>query len=431
MNPNDINPIHLATNNAEHLQINVTATVNSKQITRETLDGRDYYVLPSFTLPANVVMNRVMYPEAEIDKHYKGLEGTLAPLGHPVVNGKAVAAATHQGLTNYCGAANRNVQKMGNRIYLEKWVDIEQAEMSANGRKLLDRIKKIQDGTNTAPIHSSVALFINRKPVETPNGEYDAVAEILKMDHDAILLDEPGAATPEQGVGLMVNSDNATQLVINEDLLPGEYRMRERHVAEAAQKQFGTQDDWVHVAGLNDSQVVLHIAGKKMLYDYAVESGNVKFGESGQEVTEKSLWVMATNVIKRIFNPQAQKPAQKESSDMNAEERAAFLAEVQSGVATIVANAIKPVQESVTALQANQETMAKQIAAPALAAEESMRAAVKAVHGEVVANALSGAALADLHSKLPTAAGVPLDTNSSKQAAATDEAALRAHFGVK
>ena len=32
------------------------------------------------------------------------------------------------------------------------------------------------------------------------------------MDHDAILLHEVGAATPEQGVGLMVNADLATPL---------------------------------------------------------------------------------------------------------------------------------------------------------------------------------------------------------------------------
>ncbi len=32
------------------------------------------------------------------------------------------------------------------------------------------------------------------------------------MDHDAILLHEVGAATPEQGVGLMVNADLARPL---------------------------------------------------------------------------------------------------------------------------------------------------------------------------------------------------------------------------
>lgn len=420
--------INSATVPAAALQINVTAAINSKQITKQTLDGREYYVLPSYTLPKNVVMNGVLYPEEEIDKHYKGLEGTLAPLGHPVVNGKAVSAFTQEGLSNYCGAANRNVQKMGDRIYLEKWVDIQQAELNPNGRRLLERIRSIQDGTNKAPIHSSVALFINRKPVAVPNNEYEAIAEIMKMDHDAILLDEPGAATPEQGVGLMVNSDLATQLTINEGLLSNGYRQRERIVQEAAREQFKAgDDDWVHIAELNDTQAVVVVSGKPMLHSYTVESGKVKFSAEAQEVTEKSFWAPVVNTFNRIFKPQAQKPAiNQEPNDMTAEERAAFLAEVQAGVSAI----IKPVADSVSALQANQDALAKQIAdaaeAPTKAKETEMRDALKAAgYSEIVANALSGAALTEMHSKLGTAA--QLQGNNSKQPATID---MAAHFGV-
>ena len=137
----------LVTNDAntpQQLQVNVHTAVNSKQIMRQAMDGRDYYVVPSYTLPANVVMNRILYPAHEIDAHYKGIEGTLAPLGHPTVNGLPVGATTQQGLTNYAGAANRNVQKVGERIYVEKWVDIEQAKMSTNGQRLLGRLIDIE-----------------------------------------------------------------------------------------------------------------------------------------------------------------------------------------------------------------------------------------------------------------------------------------------
>ena len=74
------------------MQVNVTTKVNSQAIRRETYNGRPHLVLPSYTLPANVVMNGGLYPESEIDAHYQGLEGTLAPLGHPTVNGQFVSA---------------------------------------------------------------------------------------------------------------------------------------------------------------------------------------------------------------------------------------------------------------------------------------------------------------------------------------------------
>lgn len=74
------------------MQVNITTQVNSQSIRREMYNGREHLVLPSYTLPANVVMNGGLYTAEEIDAHYQGLEGTLAPLGHPQVNGQFVSA---------------------------------------------------------------------------------------------------------------------------------------------------------------------------------------------------------------------------------------------------------------------------------------------------------------------------------------------------
>lgn len=418
------------------LHVNVHTAINSKQITRQHLEGRDYYVLPSYTLPANVVMNRVLYPASEIDRHYKGLEGTLAPLGHPVVNGKPVSATTQQGLVNYCGAANRNVQKMGDRIYLEKWVDIEQAKLSTNGNRLLSRIEKIIDGSDTTPIHTSVALFINRKPAAESNGGYDHVAEFLKMDHDAILLDEPGAATPEQGVGLMVNCDLATQLTINEGLLQGvELNARIRQVSDAAREHFnpgGDRDTWIYVSGITMDQVVVGTddGQASKIYGYAIESGKVKFTGDGIAVREKTFWEPIVNKVLKFINPQNDKSAQSENMKMTPAEQAAFMAEVKTTIGASVSTAISGIETKVNELAANQNKLAEQIsAAPAAAAqaakESAMKADVAKVHGEVVANALSGEALAEMHSKLGTAAAIAAN-NAKKAPAAPDYAA---HFG--
>ena len=121
------------------MHVNITTKVNSKSIRRETYNGREHLVLPSYTLPANVVMNGGLYTDTEINAHYTGLEGTLAPLGHPQVNGQFVSAFSPEGLcVGFVGAWNRNVKKSGNRIYLEKWVDTNRAQESEGGRELLD-----------------------------------------------------------------------------------------------------------------------------------------------------------------------------------------------------------------------------------------------------------------------------------------------------
>jgi hypothetical protein len=79
-------------------QVNIQTQVNSASIRRETCNGRDHCVMPSYTLPANVVMNGGLYPASEIDAYYQQLEGTLAPLGHPTVEGRFVSAFSPEGI---------------------------------------------------------------------------------------------------------------------------------------------------------------------------------------------------------------------------------------------------------------------------------------------------------------------------------------------
>ncbi|MDX7384510.1 hypothetical protein SJ266_24810, partial [Enterobacter hormaechei] len=234
------------------MQVNITTKVNSQSIRRENYNDREHLVLPSYTLPANVVMNGGLYTQEQIDAHYKGLEGTLAPLGHPQVNGQFVSAFSPEGINaGHIGAWNRNVKKSGNRIYLEKWVDVARARESEGGRELLERVAAIERGEDVPPIHTSVAAFLDQlEPNEQQRATgADWVAKIYSMDHDAILLHEVGAATPEQGVGLMVNADLAQPLKANSGALVGEsYREREQRLDRAAKAKFAAGADeyaWV------------------------------------------------------------------------------------------------------------------------------------------------------------------------------------------
>ena len=73
------------------VRVNVRCA-NVGKIRRETRDGREKIIVPSATLPDDVVMNGITYPAAEIEASYKTLEGTPAPLGHPTLGGKFCAA---------------------------------------------------------------------------------------------------------------------------------------------------------------------------------------------------------------------------------------------------------------------------------------------------------------------------------------------------
>ncbi|NDJ59441.1 hypothetical protein GWD52_21140 [Enterobacteriaceae bacterium 4M9] len=348
------------------MQVNITTQVNSKSIRREQYNGREHWVVPSYTLPADVVMNDGLYSVNEIDAHYQGLEGTLAPLGHPQVNGQFVSAFSPEGINvGHIGAWNRNVKKAGNRVYVEKWIDTEVARRTENGNRLLGRLEALEKGDDVPPVHTSVAVFLDQLK---PNEQQAAtgakwVAKIHAMDHDAILLDEVGAATPEQGVGMMVNADLAMPL------------------------NFGAAD-------------------------------------------KDNIWPVIVNKLKSFFMTQEQPaPNHKTEGDMplTTEEKQELIGEIGKGVAANVAEALKPVMEKVDALQANHDKLAETLTANSRAEEKTKRDAVAKMHGEVVANALSGDALDAMYKSLGESA--PLGTNSGQQQKETGAPDPASYFG--
>lgn len=193
----------------EQVRVNIRTLVNAKTIRHEKRNGRDVIIVPSATMPDNVVMNDILYPAAEIAKSFKTLERKPAPLGHPEVNGKFVSASDPEGLNQgWIGAWNENVRQEGGRVLVDKIIDVERANESEGGRRVLAAIDKGE------PVHTSTGVLAM---LDAANGDvkHKFSARDIEFDHDAILLDVSGAATPEQGVGMMVNSAGQEIEVIN------------------------------------------------------------------------------------------------------------------------------------------------------------------------------------------------------------------------
>ncbi len=178
-----------------HVRCNVAGKVR-----REKLNGRDVVIVPSATMPDDIVMNEIAYPADEIEKSFASLDRTPAPLGHPLVNGRFVSARDPEGINiGWIGAFNTNVRRENGRVLIDKVIDVERANQTEGGKRVLNAIEKGE------PIHTSTGLLCE---LEAANGDvnYKFIARNMEFDHDAILLDEEGAATPDQGVGIFVNS---------------------------------------------------------------------------------------------------------------------------------------------------------------------------------------------------------------------------------
>lgn len=199
-------------------RVNVLTVVNSaSNITTETIDGKPHIVVRGITpVVDDIVMNRKLYPAAEIEKAYNTLERNPMPLGHPKVDGKHVSARDVRAVNEYhVGAWLQNVSHNDGKVTGDMYVNRQYAESSDKGKRLINRLDEMLAGTNSDPIHISTGLLYSGIAAngESKGKKYNEIATNMMFDHVAVLLDEPGAGTPEEGVGIFVNAEGDEQQI--------------------------------------------------------------------------------------------------------------------------------------------------------------------------------------------------------------------------
>lgn len=402
------------------IHINASAKVRNSDIRRVMHNNREHIIVPSYTLPDECVMNGGRYPAEEIEKGYKSLAGTLAPVGHPIVNGKHVEALTPEAINaHYVGAWNKTVERNNGRVYIEKWIDVQTASQSEQGQALL---AAIEEGK---PIHTSTGLSCRQELVAN-QASHTWVAREMQFDHDAILLDEPGAATPDDGVGLLVNSAaTAVNAVVPElttnAILTTSYRQKNDAIGAAIRERFATPDKYAYVEDFDGSTVVFGTSDGLFSIGYEWDGDNPVLDTDPSPVKTKLEYVARNaQVVTEIAivksdvqcKPVVNKDPSKERPKLDKNE-----------IAELVANAVKPFAAQLEAASTTIAALSSQLTANADQADKANRELIlsKAPGLKLTVNALKGEDLAELASHYQTAAvlGNPgLAVNSEKTSAA-------------
>lgn len=209
------------------IMIQCAININKSSIKRKNINGVEHIVVNGKTLPFDIVMNDGLYPEDEIKKSYKTLERTLAPVGHPTdQDGNYISASDPIAIHNFhAGAYCENVRIENDSVAHDFVINVAEAKKTDRGKRLLDRIGELETNEKPRPIHTSVGAFLEVERTDGPKTnsmglKYNWIARNIVYDHNAILLDSVGAATPAQGVGMAVNADGqkvkVDRVVINE-----------------------------------------------------------------------------------------------------------------------------------------------------------------------------------------------------------------------
>lgn len=309
----------MTTKKRVHILTTVNAGAVSKQVDEKT--GRAMYRVANVCGAVDgIVMNGMAYMADQLAAGAPSLEGKPAPAGHPKDDaGRYISALSGNALlTSYAGAVCTNVRHEGGRTLYDVVVNEAQAKAHPDGARLVERLDAAMNGTNAEPIHVSTGLFCK---AITANGEslgkkYQRIATEITYDHSAFLLNESGAGTPEQGVGMFLNAAGEAEQVeavaVNEALDRRDEGMRgwlRKLLGNESELSLDAIREGLHKA-LADGGWVREVfaryaiwsdrEGRMYRQDYTVASdgSSVAFSGTAQEVREKREYEPINNLQK-------------------------------------------------------------------------------------------------------------------------------------
>jgi len=411
-------------------RVNILSAVNadSIKIERTEVAGEKYAVIKNVLwMKDNIVLNDGLYSSSENAKGYASMDGRVMPFGHPEVNGQYVAISSLDNADvavalgkHYGGVHAQNVRQAGEEYFADVMINERVAKSHPDGEMLLNWVGKAEDyqvngAAKPDPVHMSTGLMtarVNAKG-ESRGKPYSWIATQQSYDHLAILFHEQGAGGDE--VAIAVNCESVINSVLptfNEDALDDSYGEKLAILSEAVKERFATSDSYAYVQDFDDRALVYCTPEGMYSIDYHFEGDNpILTGESRTVVAETSYKVKTNTLMAnlkamvQLFSTKPKPPVQAnviEEVDMSPDE-----------IQAIVTKALEATNASVAAVQAENEKLKADllavntaIAANAEAGLKDKRAAVAKVHGEVVANALSGEALDQMFASVQTAAGI-------------------------
>jgi len=183
---------------------NITSNIKSEKArTRyETLEGKEYLVVPCVMMTEGVhygSMGPLYYPQEELSKTPAIWNGKPVVVYHPQFNGQSISACDPDVFETQKIGQLFNTRWEDGKLKTECWIDEEKAN------QVDDRVMNaILSGQM---MEVSTGLFTDNEVVEGEwNGEqFEAIARNYRPDHLAILPDQRGACSIDDGAGLLRN----------------------------------------------------------------------------------------------------------------------------------------------------------------------------------------------------------------------------------
>lgn len=174
-----------------HFQASASAVAR-----RETFKGDEHLVVPVVML-RNTVVNGALVPTEALNP--AAWNGVPVTVNHPMANGHHISANGPKVLEEWQVGMIFNSKVDGDKLKAEAWINVSQAEALLPG--LVDRLESGE------PMDVSTGYFpTSTKSKGVFNGKnYAEIHTELKPDHLALLPEEVGACSWQDGCGIRAN----------------------------------------------------------------------------------------------------------------------------------------------------------------------------------------------------------------------------------
>lgn len=229
-------------------------TNSNYEVRTEQMDGKDYLVVPVTMMVEGVHSGShgpILHLAEELGRYPESWDGIPVTIGHPRVGSQYVSANSPAVLADWAVGRIFNTRMDGDALRAEAWCCVEDLERVSE-----DTLEMINNGEI---IEVSVGVFSDEEDTTgTWNTEnYNAIARNHRPNHLALLPDEVGACSIEDGCGIRVNKKGESKVA--KDVLIVNDENREKVLKELNLKGFSVNE-------LGHSQIREKIA--QIVYSY-------------------------------------------------------------------------------------------------------------------------------------------------------------------
>ena len=261
----------------------------SGMVRNDTMEGRDYLVVPMIMMVEGVLNGSggpKYYPAEELEKVPQVWNHKPVVVYHPEMHGKALSACDPDIITTHKIGVIMNTTFDGTRLRAEAWLEPDRIAIVDN------RVQVALD--NSTMMELSTGLFTENEATPGMFGEvpYDGIARNLRPDHLAILPDQIGACSIEDGAGfLRVNARNKNELEKVLQFLGVQNELSHSDIREQIRIALPkTEQDMTWIEDVFEDWFVSEQEGKSYKQNYSIKNDIVSLEGLRSEVVRKTVY---------------------------------------------------------------------------------------------------------------------------------------------